>query len=129
MCEPQALPMPRLRQVHNPDRTIETYIVGLTNIPGASVLSVSVNMDYPDPPPGWMRDVWEYLKSEARVATPHLLRGDVLGAIGSVGIDTVVRAVSALSDKLEGSGKRKFVAGLTDGDQLRHVAGEAEARD
>nr|QRW42127.1 MAG: capsid protein [Aedes aegypti totivirus]QRW42131.1 MAG: capsid protein [Aedes aegypti totivirus] len=129
MCEPQALPMPRLRQVHNPDRIIETYIVGLTNIPGASVLNVSVSMDYPDPPPGWMRDVWEYLKSEARVATPHLLRGDVLGAIGSVGIDTVVKAVSALSDKLEGSGKRKFVAGLTDGDQLRHVAGEAEARD
>lgn len=129
LVEPLALPMPKLRQVQNPEREITTYVVGQTNIPGASMLNVTVTMDYPDPPPGWMKDVWEYLKSEAKIASPHLLRGDVLGAIGSVGIDTVVKAVSALSDKLEGSGKRKFVAGLTDGDQLRHVSGEGDARD
>lgn len=117
--EPQAIPFVRLRQGQNPRLPLYAIIRDLPVCPFGPHFQFNVEMEYPDPPPEWMRKVWSFLKDEGKIAMPSLLRGDIVGALGAVGIDVLVKAIQELSTKM--GDDRKFSAGLVDNQKFEHA--------
>lgn len=120
VTEPLAIPFVRLRQPQNTHLPVMAIIRGVPICPYTPHHPVSVVMDYPDPPPEWLKKVWSFLKDEGKVAMPNLLRGDIVGAIGAVGIDVVVKAIQSLADKM--GDDRKFAGGVTDNVDFQHLS-------
>nr|QRD99884.1 MAG: putative capsid protein [Drama totivirus] len=117
--EPQAVPFVRLRQQQNTRLPVYAIIRDLPACPYGPHFPVNVSMEYPDPPPEWMRKVWAFLKDEGKVAMPSLMKGDIVGAMGAVGIDVLVKAIQELSTKM--GDDRKFSAGLVDDRKFEHA--------
>nr|QHA33711.1 putative capsid protein [Embera virus] len=119
MIEPMAIPFVALRQEQNEWMALYAIIRDVPLCPFTPEHPITVVMEFPDPPPEWLQKVWSATKSSLVAAIPNLMKGDLIGALGSVGINLVVKGIQSLAERM--GEERSFSGAVMDDKGFEHT--------